>query len=257
VTLSGRTILLTRDPEQSRPFIEEARRLGANVLAFPTIRIAPPAAWDEADRGVANLKAYAAVAFTSANAVRSFCDRCEMLGIPVARLRAAVLFAVGPRTADEAKGRGLGVAAVPERFSAAELGMLVGTHDLKGKRLLLPQGNLARGELAACLRNLGVLVDTVEVYRTLPAAPEEAESLWQKLSGRAIDVVAFASPSAAASFAAVYPADRLGPLSGITAVAVIGSTTAQAVRELGWEPGIVARESTMAGMLNAIVTHFG
>jgi uroporphyrinogen-III synthase len=257
VSLSGRTILLTRDPEQSGHFVEEAQRLGAHVLGFPTIRIAPPVSWDQADRALANLVAYAALAFTSANAVRGFCDRCDQLGISVVRHGGLALFAVGRRTAEEAKSRGLGVAAVPERFSAAELGSLVGTHGLKGKRLLLPQGNLAREELATCLRDLGVLVDTVEVYRTLSAAPEGAEGVWQKLAGRAIDVVVFASPSAAASFAVLYPAARLGPLSGVATVAVIGSTTAQAVRKLGWEPGIVARESTMAGMLSAIVTHFG
>ncbi len=257
MSLSGRTILLTRDPAQSAAFIAEAERLGAYVLAFPTIRIAPPASWEEADRLLRNAPSYAAVAFPSANAVRAFAERCATLGMPADHLLTLPALAVGPRTARRAEEQGFSVAAVPEHFSAKDLVQHDAARSLAGKRVLLPQGSLARGDLAAGLAALGAIVDTAEVYRTLPSVPEEMEAVWDRLGRRTIDVVAFASPSAATAFADIYPASRLGPLSAAAAVAVIGGTTAQAVQDLGWNPVIIARESTMAGMLAAIITYFG
>jgi uroporphyrinogen-III synthase len=257
VSLLGRTVLLTRDPGTSTAFIREAERLGALVIPFPTMMIGPPSSWEEADRAINSIQQYAAIGFTSANAVRGFRERCLLLGMPPERFAAFTVFAVGPQTAREAEQWGCTVAAVPEQFSAAELGRMCSGLPLNGKAVLLPRGNLAREELADCLAGLGAHVDSIEVYRNLPMVPVDAERIWLKLGGGEIDVVTFASPSSAISFAGIYPAGRLGPLSVLTAVAVIGPTTERALRDLGWEPAIVAGESTMSGLLRAIVTYFG
>jgi uroporphyrinogen-III synthase len=257
VSLTGLTILLTRDPGASAGFITEAERLGARVLLFPVIAIHPPLSWEECDRAAGALDQYAAIAFTSANAVRGFRERCDALGIPPDRLRALHLYAVGVQTALELGRWDLPLVAIPERFSASALAALLGGTRLDGLRVLLPQGNLAREELALRLTALGACVDTVVVYRTLPVSPPDAGSVWARFADRGIDVVTFASPSAVAAFAQIYPADRLGPLSAHAAIAAIGPTTAQAVRDHGWTTTCVAAESTMAGLLAAIISHVG
>jgi uroporphyrinogen-III synthase len=257
VSLTGLTILLTRDPAASAGFITEAERLGAHVLLFPVIAIQPPLSWEECDRAAGALDRYAAIAFTSANAVRGFRGRCDTLGIPPDRLRLLKVYAVGVQTAQELGRWDLPVAAIPERFSASALAELFGGTHLDGLRVLLPQGNLAREELALALIALGARVDTVVVYRTLPVSPPDAGIVWGRLEARGIDVVTFASPSAVAAFAQIYPVERLGPLSAHAAIAAIGPTTAQAVRDHGWTTACVAAESTMAGLLTAITSHVG
>lgn len=256
MSLKGRTMLLTRDPAHSREFIAGAERLGAKVIPFPTITIAPPESWSDCDRAIASIGDFAAVLFTSANAVRWFCRRFRSAGCsPEGLLRAAV-FAVGPQTAEEAERRGLRVTAVPERFSAAGLARLMGDRPLRGARVLLPQGNRARDELAGTLHARGARVEQVVVYRTLESVPSGAEEVWSLLERGMIDVVVFASPSAAEGFARIYPAARLGALNGRSAVAAIGPTTARRLEEMGWSPSIVAETSTLSGILRGIESHF-
>ena len=256
MSLAGRTVLLTRDPAQSSEFILEAERLGALVLPFPTIAIAAPDSWMECDRAIGGIAGYTALAFTSANAVRWFCGRCGTLGLPAERLRSLKVYAVGVQTGGELEQRGLTIAPVPERYSASALADAFGSADLRGQRFLIPQGNLAREELGRRLAALGAEIDAIIVYRTLPVVPPDAESVWQVFAANGIDVVVFASPSAALAFAEVYPAGRLGTLSDRAAVAVIGPTTERAVRDLGWKPVVVAGDSTMPGLLRAIELYF-
>jgi len=256
VSLSGRTILLTRDPGQSSEFIAEATRLGAVVLPFPTISIVGPDSWLECDRAIAGLGSYTALAFTSANAVRWFCERCSVLGVTAERVGSLKVYAVGVQTGRALERWGLTVTAVPEKSSASGLADAFGSADLRGTRFLIPCGNLAREEFGARVTALGATVDTVVVYRTLPVTPPDAEAVWERFAADGIDVVVFASPSAARAFADAYPAGRLGNLSERAAVAVIGPTTERAARDLGWNPVAVAGESTVRGLLRAIESYF-
>jgi uroporphyrinogen III methyltransferase / synthase len=257
VSLAGLTILLTRDPDASAGFIAEAERLGARVLLFPVIAVQPPLSWEACDRAARALDGYTALAFTSANGVRGFRARCDVLGIPPERLARLKVYAVGARTAGEAGRLGFTVAAIPEHFSAAGLAQLFGGTRPAGLRVLLPQGDIAREELAVQLSALGAVVDPIVVYRTAAVVPPGAEEVWTTLASGGIGVVTFASPSAVAAFAAIYPAGRLGPLDVRTAIAAIGPTTGEAVRDQGWTPACVAAESTMAGLLEAIISHVG
>jgi uroporphyrinogen-III synthase len=257
VSLSGRSLLLTRDPAGSSLFIREAEKLGARVHPFPTIAILPPASWSDCDSAIEHLRQYAAIAFTSANAVRGFRRRCESRGITGEHLAAVKVYAVGAQTGSEVEAWGLSVSELPEEFSAAGLGRMLGRAPVRGVRVLLPQGNLAREELAEALTGLGATVDRAEVYRTEPTVPPDAEQVWTELERNGFDVAVFASPSAVSAFAHLYPAARLGPLTDRTAIAVIGPTTGKAVEAIGWHPTIIAGQSTMLGLLHAITLHFG
>ena len=71
-----------------------------------------------------------------------------------------------------------------------------------------------------------------------------------------IDVVTFASPSAAINFAGALPAGDLHALMSKAHIAAIGQTTADAVRNLGAEPDIVAKESSARGLAEAIAAYY-
>ena len=56
------------------PLAEQLRRLGAEVIVQPAIRIAPPADWQPVDAALARLDEFDWLVFSSANGVRYLLD---------------------------------------------------------------------------------------------------------------------------------------------------------------------------------------
>jgi len=110
VSLQDRTILLTRDVEQSREFITAAEALGASVIVFPTIRIEDPETWEQCDEAIRKLSSYDGVIFTSANAVRRFLGRCLLLDQQTNSLN---VYAVGDATRTALGNMACGVRLFP------------------------------------------------------------------------------------------------------------------------------------------------
>jgi uroporphyrinogen-III synthase/uroporphyrinogen III methyltransferase/synthase len=75
------------------------------------------------------------------------------------------------------------------------------------------------------------------------------------LSGE-FDVLTFASPSAAVNFGTLFRAEELRAVPDHARIAVIGPSTADAVRVLGLEADIVARESTARGLVHSIDEYY-
>jgi len=256
MTLRGRTILVTRRHEHAREMVREIGARGGLAVVIPMIVTEPPREWTECDAAIGRLGTYDMLLFTSATAVESFVGRAHVLGIPpdsLARLTAA---AVGETTAAALRACGLPPGVNPAEFTAAALAQSLG-RSLAGKRVLIPQGNIARGTLSESLRESGALVDTVTVYVTSKPEGTARESVVRRVLSGEFDVVTFASPSAAANFASLFRAEELGAVPGQAKIAVIGPTTADAVRELGLPADVVARESTARGLVAAIEEYFG
>lgn len=235
--LAGRLITVTRPREQTDEFVEELERRGARVLVHPLIAIDPPRDPGPLLAAVAGIDRYDWIVFTSVNgvaAVRGFAS-----GLPGSRVAA-----VGPATA-EAATRELGVvpAFVPERHAAEEIA--AGLEPLRGKRVLLPQADIADPGLAEELRRRGALVDAVTAYRTVEI--EQEQDVLAELRGA--DAVVLMSGSAARSLASQGGA-------GDALVVCIGPKTADVARESGLEVGLTAREATAEGIIQALVSHF-
>jgi len=75
--LSGKKILITRAREQSAQFASSLKKLGAEVIEFPTIEILPPLNWTGLDRAIQKLNSYDWLILTSANGVRFFFERLK------------------------------------------------------------------------------------------------------------------------------------------------------------------------------------
>ena len=166
------------------------------------------------------------------------------------------VFAVGPATAAKIGNYGLSVEGVPDRFSAADLARLLSRSGLQGANILIPRGNIARGELARSLRDDGANVDDVVVYNTAGPDPDQVASLGQRLESREFDAVSFASPSAVNNFITVLPAGLLRHLKQCTAIAVIGPMTEKALEAAGLKADIVAAAATARGLVDAIAEYF-
>jgi uroporphyrinogen III methyltransferase / synthase len=188
--------------------------------------------------------------------VDKFFQRCLLKGIEPVVLRTCEIYAVGQKTRWNIERRGVVVSYVPEEFSSESLARYFEGRNLKGKRFLFPRGNLGSGELIRALVRLGATVEPVDVYNN--AGPDEtgAQLLWQRLSNKEVDVVTFASPSAAINFAKIVSPARMAAFSAKTKIAVIGPATQEAARSLGFTVDVVAKESTVRGLVKAIAEYY-
>jgi uroporphyrinogen-III synthase len=94
------------------------------------------------------------------------------------------------------------------------------------------------------------------VYRNTGPNEADAELVYNKLISGEIDVVTFASPSAAINFARLFPRGKMAMMDKRLRTAVIGPTTEEAVRNLGMKVDIVARQSTVESLTDAIQSYY-
>jgi uroporphyrinogen III methyltransferase/synthase len=250
--LKGKTILITRQREQSIEFIAEVERRGGKVVLFPTISIQDPDSWEEVDRALQHIKKYDALIFTSINSVERFFHRSMLKSVELVAFRRCEIYAVGEKTKHAVEDRGLTVKAIPEKYSSIGLAEYFRTLDLQGKRFLYPRGDLGRADLIKSLMRQGAAVDPIVCYRNKGPDEVDAEFVYRRFAAGEIDFVTFASPSAAINFVKLFPAEKMAPIHGRTKIAVIGPTTEEEVRELGLQVDIVAKQSTIEGLLDAI-----
>jgi uroporphyrinogen-III synthase len=255
--LDGQTVLVTRPRELSLSLVGEIERHGGKAVVVPVIRIEPPKSWVECDTAVARLRDFSAIVFTSVSGVQGFLDRCRTLGTDFAVFSSMRIYAVGERTREALEQSGVSVTTSPLKYTAADLAQSIVSEEVAGKRVLLPQGNLARKELSDRLKEKGALVETVAVYRNLDLAAESATALVLELERFKFDGITFASPSAVRALVRLLGGAPLPRRNGRPWVAVIGPTTEEATRSLGIPVDCVAGESTAEGMMDAVVRFLG
>jgi uroporphyrinogen III methyltransferase/synthase len=249
--LTGKLILITRARKQAQEFSTLLEDYGAQVIAFPTIEIAPPGGCRPLDKTIEKLDAYDWVIFTSVNGVRFFTQRLKEKGVDRAALAGKKICAIGPRTQRELEKMGLAVHFRPSEYRAEAVAEGLTRMGIQGKRILLPRAREARKILPEALQEAGALVDEVEAYQTVrPATGKESLEVILK---KGIDVVVFTSSSTVRNFMELLSDKKI--MNGVK-VAVIGPVTASTVRDFGLEPAIVPAEYTIPSLVQAIVEYF-
>jgi uroporphyrinogen III methyltransferase/synthase len=249
------TVVVTRPPDQAADFVTELKRLGANIFLFPTIQIAAPASYADLDAAIENLSRYDWIVFTSQNAVEHFLGRLTAKNLETAELDFLRVASVGEQTAERLRLAQIHIDVLPADSNAetlfSEIENYVG--DLKDVRFLFPRSEIARDYLPEKLKEAGAIVEAPVAYRTiLPEKPETAK-LKAMFAGGSIDCIAFASPSAFKNFIRILGANVL---PSDVAIACIGETTANAVREKDLKVEIVAPEATSQSLAGAIADYF-
>lgn len=244
--LSGKRIVVTRARAQASDFAAALEALGAEVVQFPTIRIAPPADPEPLRRAVAEAASYDWIVFTSVNGVERFwyemaeqkCDARHLGGVRVC--------AIGPATAGELARRGITADLVPEEFVAESAVRALLQAGVENKRFLLPRADIARAVLPEQLRAHGAEVVEVAAYTTVQDG-SGAERVRALLDEGAVDAVTFTASSTVKSFV-----ELVGAEVGRAAVASIGPITTNTARELGVRVDVEAAEYTIPGLVRAI-----
>jgi len=247
--LAGKRILVTRAREQAAALVERIEALGGEAYVFPVIAFGPPASWDPVDEAIAALDRYQWLVITSPNGARFFMGRLREKGYDATALAGLKVAAVGATTARALAEWGVRVDVIPREFRGAALPEAMGPYLKPGDRVLMARGDLADPAHAEGIRALGAVVDDLVVYRTVPAGGD-VERLKADLAAGAVDYVTFTSGSTVRNLLSLLGGKE--PLAGVR-VAVIGQETRKAAEEAGLTVHAVAREASMAGLVDAIV----
>lgn len=253
--LDGRRILVTRPRAQASELVHLLEKAGAEVIVAPTIRIVPPEDRQPLLDAAADSSGFDWIVFTSSNAVDAYGAALDEAG---AHITAPThVCAVGARTAERLRERGLDVSLTPGEFRAAALvDALLAHGPVAGRRFLIPRADIAREVIADRLRGAGALVTEVIAYRTV-AEEQTADmpDVRQLLADSHLDAVTFTSGSAVRNFVQIYGEDSARLLQS-TVVAVIGPVTCEAARELGITPAVQPETYTAAAMVDALARYF-
>jgi uroporphyrinogen III methyltransferase/synthase len=240
--LFGRKIVVTRARAQASELADLLAPLGAEVIEFPVIEIAPAADPGPLDAALARLGEYDWLIFTSVNGVRCFVDRLDASPYDWRGLRARIC-AIGPGTRRAIEALHLKVDLMPEEYVAESLVAAFAGIELQGQRVLLPRAAVARDVVPDELRARGAGVDVVEAYRTIvPATPAGAFP-------RQADWIMFTSSSTVKNFLAIAGREAL---EGVR-IASIGPVTSDTARKHGLTVDVEARDHTIPGLVAALV----
>jgi uroporphyrinogen III methyltransferase / synthase len=256
--LFGRRIVVTRSREQAGELIEMLEERGAEPIAAPTIRIAPPEDEDALDRACAEAGTFDWIVFTSANGVDHFMKRLLATG-DVRDLKGVKICTVGSSTASRLQRYGIRIDLTPEEYRAeAIIDALKASGSVSGTRFLLPRADIARELLAEELRAAGGDVVEIAAYRTMLGAADRDtdDDVYRMLLERQIDAVTFTSASTVRNFASIFGAEQAADLLNTTVVACIGPVTAEAAQQLGIATTVMPKRYTIPDLVDALVEHF-
>jgi uroporphyrinogen-III synthase len=254
--LRGRRIVITRAREQAGDLIRALEDHGAETVLAPVIRIQPLEDLGRLRAVLGGLSAYQWVVFTSQNAVQIVLDRLVAWGLTPRVFSSTTIAAVGSATAEALRQRGLIPSLVPDEFVGEALADALVARSggsLDGARVLIPSAADAREALPAGLRKHGATVESLAIYRTVPAQTD-LRDLAREISHGRIDAVTFTSSSTVRCFVDLIGADIA--TSGRFVAATIGPVTGGSARELGLREVMEAEPHTVPGLVESLLRRF-
>jgi uroporphyrinogen III methyltransferase/synthase len=256
--LVGKQVVITQAVHQAPEFAGILAARGAAPLLYPCIAIAPPVdplPLDNALRCAASGE-FDWLVLTSANAVLALAHRLPALGLATQDLAAVAVAAIGPATAAAAlEHLGRSPELVPEHHMAEGLAAAITAFSSPGKRVLLPQADLARSVLSRDLAAAGLMVTQVMAYRTILGAG--GVDLPGLLDAGAVDGITFTSGSTVQNLLTRLHAAGVqrSQLSAVC-LACIGPVTAGVGREAGLTIDVVARTQSLEGLAEALASYW-
>jgi uroporphyrinogen III methyltransferase/synthase len=265
----GCRILVTR--EHSGGF-ERVEELGAEIIQFSTVEIAPPVSYDELDQALNHVNSYDWLIFTSSNGVKYFFRRFFELEIDIRELKGVKICAIGNKTASKIKKFGLKIDLIPEKFRAeglieafkkeirskkselgsqsADSGSTQNSGLFRGIKLLLPRAEVAREIFPEKVRELGGTIEVPVTYRAVK--PElHGKRLRRFLKEGRVTIATFTSAATFNNFKEIMGEDADDLLKGV-AIAVIGPVTAKAIENAGLRVDIMPDEATVDALAEEI-----
>ncbi len=242
-SIEGKKILLTRPQNLNKEWAERFEAIGAITVIFPLIEITAIEDLTEIHDTAARINQFDWIIFNSINSARYSLEIINKVLLSSHKIQIA---AIGSKTAAYLENHGLEVDFMPRVFTSAYMGEELG--DVKNRKILIPRTNIADDDLTEQLKKRGATVTELTVYNTAKVSGVHDEL--QKILDKGIDVVTFASSSAAESFCDLKVDKKNAK------VAVIGPVTAERCIKMGLKPDIIAESYTTEGLTQAILNYF-
>jgi uroporphyrinogen-III synthase len=192
-----------------------------------------------------DLSTSAAIAFTSANGVRSFATKTDRRGVPA--------YAVGPATKAECEKYGLKIAGMADN-NVESLATLIAKDAPFAGNILHIAGSHRKGDLKTALAENGISCERVVLYEAVAVA-ELPSAMHEKISEGAFDMIAFFSPRTTDLFLALcdrakLPEDALKRLTYVC----LSQAVAKPLRERGFSAIRVAKTPHRQAMIDIIIS---
>ena len=221
---------------------------------MPAIEVVEPPDLGPLRAAAAQLSSYDVCLFTSANSVERLFAELDALGLDARAFASCRIGAVGPKTADALRDRGLRPDVVARSFIGEALAEEILRLD-SVRRVLIPRALIAREQLPEMLRAAGIEVTIAPAYQTRAVGGAQAKALREAVVGREVDTVLFTSSSTVDSVVEALGAKAPQALARLT-VASIGPATSNTLSARGVRIDVEAEQSTVAGLLDALEAHF-
>jgi uroporphyrinogen III methyltransferase/synthase len=246
--LFGKRIVVTRATQQAPALSEKLREVGANVMEMPATQIAR-LDLSPLRSSLTEISSFHWLIFTSQNAVSIFWEQLLGAGRDARSLAGVKIAAIGPATAGALLERGIAVDLIPERFVAeGVIDAMERRDDVAGSRVLYVTAEGAREVLPDALTKMGADVRVIEAYRSVRDG-QGAEQLARAIEAGKVDLVTFTSASSVKAYVDAVGGDLATRVPAVS----IGPQTSTALREAGLEVRHEAEESTIDGLVAAIV----
>jgi uroporphyrinogen III methyltransferase/synthase len=244
------SILVTRAQSPRSTLAAQLTAAGAEVTEAPATKIEPLGP-GRLRATISHLDSYNWIVFTSQNGVDLFWGILRDCGHDTRALAALRVAAVGPVTASALLARGVAVDVAPERFVAeGVLNALKKTGEMRDSRVLYVAAEGARDVLQNGLAELGARVDFIPIYRSVPDESGVEAMRQFAATANSASLAAFTSASAVRAFI-----DAVGDDGRHVPAASIGPVTSAAARDAGMQVCVEATQSTIAGLVEAIVEY--
>ena len=251
--LFGRRVVVTRRSEQAGGFAQRLTELGADVLEVPTIKITQPKETDAIVDALLGLNAYDWLVFTSVNGVTAFFDIFFRRFQDMRDIGGVRIAAVGPATAAKLRELHLQVDLTPDEFTGKKIAEAFAKfQSIENLKMCLLRAEVANPDLPKALEELGAIVDDIAVYKTV-AETEDPAGAGATLLESGADWITFTSGSTVEHFHARFDLPKLLKKFPQMKLASIGPETSKAIRALGLEPALEAKEHTTDGLISAFL----
>jgi uroporphyrinogen III methyltransferase/synthase len=251
--LWGKKIVVTRSRKQSSVLAERIAELGGEAIEFPTIEIVKEPDLSELYSCFEHIEDYSWILFTSVNTVDIFFTELRSRGLDIRDLKGINICAIGPATRERLESRGLKVDIVPAQYQAEGIIAALSPHIKAGQLLLLPRARGARGILPESIRQMGAQVDEVFLYRAVQSICISEKARNSIINGQ-VDLITFTSSSTVTNFVGIVGEKNISRITDQVKVACIGPITASTAVQHGFKVDITAREYTIEGLVEAILT---
>ena len=244
--LQNKTVLVPRERKQAKFFSQIVVKYGGIPIESPLLAFRSREISTEMELILQKMNQYDWIIFTSQVTVETFLSY-GMTEAPDAPRVAAI----GEKTAQALRKKGVQVAFVPSKFVAESFVTDFAPFIHKGARILIPKGNLARDYISSELTKIGAVVDEIIVYETY--FPEESKGkLAALLSMHKLDIIPFTSPSTVDHFMEMVNENNLFQDLKSCTFACIGPVAKARAESFGLPVHVVPEIFTVEEMMKEI-----